>query len=510
MITKGLRSGFDTGISALPVDSLVCSNLLSARREQKCTSDLISSEVSKGFLLGPFSSPPFPTYRINPIGIAEHKYSKKKRLIVDLSAPHNDDLHPSLNSLIDKDKYSLSYVRIDDAIDIIKLLGQGAKLCKVDIADAFKQIPIDPNLWHLHGICWDNKFYFYTRLVFGCRSSPKIFDSLSQAICWIAQNVYHIPHILHLLDDFLTIDPPSANAHHTLSVLTSLFNDLNVPLAVHKTAGPASTLEYLGIILDSEHMEARLPADKLCRISQIIATTKVRKSVTKRELLSLLGHLHFAMRIIRPGRSFVSYLLTLAHSVKELHHHVRLTKECQRDLDMWHSFLSNWNGVSFFLQNMIRAPDFNLFTDASSLVGFGGYFNGRWFQGLWQKQLNPTVHANMSSMSYLELYPIIIAAVLWGPEWQRCHISFQCDNAATVLIINKGRSKCSRIMCLMRKLTIVAAKCNFSFSANHVPGKLNVIADALSRFQMERFRQVAPSAAPVPCECPAHSELIYP
>ena len=33
---------------------------------------------------------PFPVYRVNPIGVAEGKYSNKKRLIVDLSAAHDD------------------------------------------------------------------------------------------------------------------------------------------------------------------------------------------------------------------------------------------------------------------------------------------------------------------------------------------------------------------------------------------------------------------------------------
>jgi hypothetical protein len=46
------------------------------------------------------------------------KYSKKKRLILDLFAPHNDtDL--SIHELIDKAQCSMSYVKIDDAIKII-------------------------------------------------------------------------------------------------------------------------------------------------------------------------------------------------------------------------------------------------------------------------------------------------------------------------------------------------------------------------------------------------------
>ena len=48
--------------------------------------------------------------------MAEGSYSGKKHLIADLSALHNNNNHASLNQLINKDEYSLTYVKLDDAI----------------------------------------------------------------------------------------------------------------------------------------------------------------------------------------------------------------------------------------------------------------------------------------------------------------------------------------------------------------------------------------------------------
>ncbi|CAC5419725.1 unnamed protein product [Mytilus coruscus] len=104
--------------------------------------DLHESEVEKGYLEGPFDFIPFEHYRINPVCVAEGKYNKKKRLIVDLSAPHEDPKNPSLNKLIDKDESSLQYVSIDDAIRTIKSLGSKCWLLKTDITDAFKVMPL--------------------------------------------------------------------------------------------------------------------------------------------------------------------------------------------------------------------------------------------------------------------------------------------------------------------------------------------------------------------------------
>ena len=88
--------------------------------------------------------------------------------------------------------------------------------------------------------------------------------------------------MLHLLDDFLTIDPPNAMAERKMALLTLVFNRLRVPIAPHKTPGPTVQLQYLGIILDTERMEARLPDDKLSRIITVLDMFKNKHNISKR------------------------------------------------------------------------------------------------------------------------------------------------------------------------------------------------------------------------------------
>jgi DNA-directed RNA polymerase subunit N (RpoN/RPB10) len=57
-------------------------------------------------------------------------------------------------------------------------------------------------------------------------------------------------------------------------------------------------IEYLGIILDSDKMEARLPEEKVNHISKLLDTFIVKKYCIKRELLQLLGHINFATRVV--------------------------------------------------------------------------------------------------------------------------------------------------------------------------------------------------------------------
>jgi hypothetical protein len=177
---------------------------------------------------------------------------------------------------------------------------------------------------------------------------------------------------LHLLDDFITIDPPDADGERSMALMMMIFKRLNVPIAMHKTVGH----EYLGIILDTQKMEARLPQEKIDRICDFIFKLLKRSSCTKRELLQLPGHLNFASPVILPGRSFVSYLIKLSTTVSELHHFVHLNKECRIDLEFWLRFLKNWNGINMFYSAFVISNfDMELFTDASSTLGFGSFFS---------------------------------------------------------------------------------------------------------------------------------------
>ena len=217
-LCSGLRNGFDTGVKDMPAMNFECNNLQSAMMHPSIVSETIAREVEQGYVIGPFIRPPsnWPHYRLNPIGIVSKKHSDKKRLIIDMSHPHDGT---SVNDHISKEDFSLKYVKVDDAIMAIKKAGTGAWLCKWDLVDAFKNCPILPSQWPLFGFRFQGKMYFCVKLCFGCRSSPKIFDTLSVALCWIATNKFGIPCLFHLLDDILSVDSPGTVAERTMAII---------------------------------------------------------------------------------------------------------------------------------------------------------------------------------------------------------------------------------------------------------------------------------------------------
>lgn len=78
-----------------------------------------------------------------------------------------------------------------------------------------------------------------------------------------------------------------------------------------KTLGPFQVLEFMGIELDSMHMEAWLPEDKLQRTQDLLASFTKRHSVRLVELQSLIGSLQFACKVVILGRTFLQRMINL-------------------------------------------------------------------------------------------------------------------------------------------------------------------------------------------------------
>ena len=137
----------------------------------------------------------------------------------------------------------------------------------------------------------------------GGRSSPFEFDKLPTAIECICQYKCLIEYILHLLDDFLTIEPPR-DTPTALGILKLVFHQLGIPLAPHKCVGPTHCLEFLGITLDTLQMKARLSPTKIQKLMNLVTSFRRRKKCIKRDLLSLIGSFSFAAKVAVSGRTF--------------------------------------------------------------------------------------------------------------------------------------------------------------------------------------------------------------
>ena len=484
-VTHGCCIGYDG-----PHFSHVAQHLPTAYTHAHVITSSIEKECLAGRMAGPYTQPPLPHLRCSGLGVVPKK-DGGWRVIYHLSAPHGS----SINDYIDPARFSLHYCTIDSAISTVNNLGPGTLMGKLDLKHAFRLIPVRKEDWHLLGIHWQGLWYVDKCLPFGLRSSPALFNMLADALEWTMLNNYQVTNAIHYLDDFFTAGPPNTDiCHRNMQAMAHACTAINAPIKSEKTEGPSTTLTFLGIQLDSVAMRASITADRKQELLTAILHLYPKRTCTKRHLLSLIGKLAFACKVVPPGRIFLRRLIDLSTTVGPTHHHVTINSEARADLNWWRQFLPEWPGSSLFLQSeWSLAPDMQLHTDASN-TGYGAFWAGKWFNSTWSP-------AQLSlSIAWKELYAILVACATWGSQWKGMRILFHCDNAAVVQIWQRGSCKCRELMVLVRTLFFLAAKGEYHVSISHIPGIQNTIADHLSRFSMQAFRLAAPHAQPLPCQ----------
>ena len=490
-IVNGFRVGFDYVNHATKAST---HNMPAARENPEPVDSFLAKEIAEHRVAGPFVAEVLPHLHISQLGVVPKKHQANKwRLILHLSAPRQH----SVNDGINPSHCSIKYGNVDQAAAIMARLGKGTQMAKIDIAHAYRNVPIHPADRMLLGMKWRNAVYVDTVLPFGLRSAPKIFSAISDTLEWIIKTA-GIEHCIHYLDDFLTFGKPeSEECTRRLEAIIAICRLLGLPLALEKVEGPVTCITFLGILLDSLRMEMRLPAEKLETIKALIETWLTRRKAQKRDMLSLIGHLSHAAKVIPPGRTFIRRMRDVAHSKRELYHWIYLNADFKSDLMWWKLFTDRWHGISCIRSHVMSPPDFTLYSDASGSWGCGAICNSHWLQcewnGIWQAE----------TIALKELLPIVLAVALWGRWWAESHILAMCDNMAVVDILKSHTSKHPKIMHLLRCLHFFVAKWEICLRAEHIPGVCNNASDAISRNLMQAFRRAAPQADRDPVPVPS-------
>jgi len=392
----------------------------------------------------------------------------------NLSFPYD---HRSVNSNIPVESKQVSYQSITHAIKLIQSFKPPVFLAKSDIADAFKLVPLHPSQYHLTGFYWEG-YYFDKTLPQGCSSSCNIFEQFSSSLKWILKTKLQVPHTVKVLDDFLFVANSQPQCQKYLSSFIALCERIGVPLSPHKTVPPTTVLTFLGIELDTKSMTARLPRDKLLNYSTNIDQLLTKNKITLRDLKSLIGKLHFATAVVKPGRAFLRRMHDLTIGIKTPHHFVRLTSQVKKYLSIWQSFLKNYNGITIIKKQITADSGFlHLYSDASK-TGFGATYGSHWIEGTW-----PPLWRALDIM-VLELYPIFLIISSFAQKLQNSTIMFHCDNEPIVTILNKQTSKHPVVMHIVRPFVLLLLQNNIHFTAKHISGVNNILCDAISRQQV--------------------------
>ena len=135
-------------------------------------------------------------------------------------------------------------------------------------------------------------------------------------------------------------------------------------------------------------------------------------------------------------------------------------------------------------------------SDASRTWGCGAFYGRSWLQCWWA---HSWADINIAAKEFV---PILLGLGTWGHKWTGSHIILRCDNMVVVSIINNKKCSDKLLAHLLRCCHYLCAQFDITVTAQHIQGKLNTAADALSRNNVQLFHLSVPQADEQPSLAP--------
>lgn len=488
---SGIVDGFDI-VESEVITGYDCENyksVLEPKVKEKMD-ELIKEELTLGYKSVVEEKP----VCIHALGVAP-KPDGGVRPITDCSRPVGSCINEKMSNIIEK----FSYKSVED---VIQMLNPHDFLSIVDIKSAYRTVAINPSHSTYQGLRWDlgdGPFYMVDhRLCFGLRCGPFYFSLISNFVQKILVETYDM-RIVQYLDDFCVIGGSYGECMYFQQKIISTLRYLGFAISWSKVTSPATVVTYLGIIIDSDRMELRLPDIKLEKLRAVLSSVEGKRFISKKKLEQLTGLLAHCSCVIRGGKTYCRRLYDLLKvALHRKLNKVRLTDLGMTDISWWSKFAAWFNGIS-----AIPRPDFihKVYTD-SSKRGFAALMGNDWILGTWIEKpetlggLNefcthwvssPNIDVyDESNINELEFWPVLQAIKHWLPQIHSSRVTCVTDNQQVLNMLRSGRSSNKTCMEWIKELFWVCALHAIEIKSVYIRSEENVWADHLSRLMYRK------------------------
>ena len=191
-------------------------------------------------------------------------------MVHDLSFPPRQ----SVNDGIARDEYfsqpfHLRLLDVDRLVEFINRKGPGCLIFKKDLKHAYRQIPVDPNDYHLLGMCIDGQFYFHTVMQFGLRLATLACQLTTKAVSYILNDKGILADVY--IDDFYRTETRELAEHSFDRVTYLLFLELGLHSLSNKDTPPTHEMTCLGVCVNTLNMTLTVPDFRLEELQDLLS-----------------------------------------------------------------------------------------------------------------------------------------------------------------------------------------------------------------------------------------------
>ena len=344
----------------------------------------------------------------------------------------------------------------------------------IDLTDAYFHVPIRPSSRKYLRILFGNQVFQFRALPFGLSTAPWIFTKVMAEV----KAIVHLQGVeLYLyLDDWLCQIQSFCQGVRESEYLVSLCSDLGLMVNFKKSELiPSQDFVFIGARFNLLLNRVSPKEENVLKLLQKLRKFLRSQFQTAREFQSLLGSMssqHLFIKYARLHMRPVQWHLqnNWQAAYQSPYVKIQVTPLIKTCLQWWINQCLDPQGVP------LVGPEFKtqIFTDAS-LQGWGAHVGDALLQGLWSEE-ESRLHINV-----LEMRAVFLALKRFNPP-QGQSILISSDNTTVVAHVNKqGGTHSWELMKETMSLFQLAIPRDWTLRARYIPGRLNVVADQLSR-----------------------------
>ena len=353
-------------------------------------------------------------------------------------------------------------------------LQQGEWVTSVDFRDAYFHLPIHPQSRKYLRFYLQGATYHFKALPFGLSTAPMEFTTVAKEVKLIAQSRGIRMH--QYLDDWLVRAKSYQICLKHTKMLVALCQELGWVVNHDKSElVPKQIFNFVGYQYDLEMGKVRPTQERWQALQDKIRTLLSTPHCRVRQFMSLIGLLTATEKQVLLGR------LHMRPIQWHLKNHWKTPESLEKMIPVPHSLhphLKWWLEQENVLAGQPLHPldhSLQIFTDASG-EGWGAHLNDLTARGRW------SVPESRSHINLLELKAVLLALQEFKQMCQGQTVLIATDNTTVVAYINKqGGMRSGPLCALLWRILSWCTKNQVTLKARHIPGRLNVVADKLSR-----------------------------